>query len=185
MAQIQRFVRIAAGQTVASGTVTLGSFDERNPQEQHKLRKVHVAPVQPYGTPYTCLVTIPGGTVIGPIDVPFTMNLPLPASFVVSGTNAGASEQIVMLTADDLPDAHHLDDATYLVIDEVDGGPAVAIPDAVVAVSVLSIGTQVKFLAYDSSDICTLAAAYRIPRPRAAKYLNNPAEGGNYYLFHY
>jgi hypothetical protein len=184
MAQIQRFVKVAAGATVSAGSVVLGSFDERNPDEQHKLRKVHVATVQPYTDPYQCMVTIPGGTLIGPIDVPFTMNLPLPSLFVVLGTNSGSETQTIMLIADDLPDAHRLDDATYYVEDSADGGPNVAIPDAVVAVSVLN-GNKATFYNAALTEMFTENAGYHIPRPRAAKWLNNPAEGGNYYLFHY
>lgn len=182
MAQIQRFVKVASGQTVASGSVVLGSFDERNPHEQYKLRKVHVAPMQPYTDPFTCLVTLPGGTVVGPIDVPFTMNLPLPCSFVVSGTNAGPNDQLVMLTADDLPDAHRLDDATYLVINASDPVP---IPDAVVAVSCFLPGVNVVWQDYAHAELATTQGAMHLPRPRAAKFVWNGAEGGNYYLFHY
>jgi len=190
----QRFVRIDPGLTTFVGHVILGSFDETDRDSRYKLRAVRVGFNRlPFDTQarITAQVIVAGGCQIGPIDVPFRMNLELPVQIDI--TSELQDEQVtVMCTAADLPDPPNLLGATYLqltgsspaIADEA--GPKVpitwAIPYWVCAITVFS-GDTVTLYDVHSSTIGTFTGPQPVARPREAVALSTA--NGSAVLFHY
>lgn len=189
MATIQRFVDIPAGRVlVAASRQELGDFDESNRREQYKLRQIRVGLQKPNnGVRYTAQLTVPGGIIIGPIDIPFRFNVELPVNIEFSSDIAFADTQQIMCTAHDLPDSPDLYGATYFVDDaSVDGGgvPVVEIPPWVHAVTIYSGGTAT-FWDAALAAIGTAIGPQLVARPRKAKFISNASERKNSVLFHY
>lgn len=183
MAVIQRFFRVPAGSVVSAGTVTLGSFDENNPHEQYKLRKLRIQNLAPYVEHFEASLTIPGGIEVGPIDLPLTYNVELPVMIALRCPVAPATQQTIMCIASDLTDSPNLYGATHFALAPV-ATPA-AIPDAAQAITVFGVGAATFFDA-TMVAIATVAPTMRllVPRPRIAKFVSVATADGAM-MFHY
>lgn len=121
---------------------------------------------------------------IGPIDLPFTLNVEQPATVTVTPLSAPTDDNQVELLLCDLPNPPNYDGATYLVTG--DPGTVIVIPHWVVAVTVFGDPTAVGGAYYDPS--ATLITAFlgpeRTPRPRIAQSFQFTGTSGAA-LFHY
>jgi hypothetical protein len=179
---IERFVQIPQGGTVNAGLQTLGRYPDCNGFRGFELRKLRVAPVQPYAEKFTAMVSVPGNILIGPIDIPFTLNVELPVGVAVSCLTPCSNNQTIELIVSDLPDSPNLYGATYFVNprQNVD----VAIPDAVVAVTPYPSTAVLTFRDSAAAVIATATGPLMVARPRTAKTVSsNSATPGM--LFHY
>lgn len=182
MAIIQRFVDIPSGTTASSGVVTLGEYDERNQNDRYKLRKLRVWPLYPYTVQLSCMLTVPGGAQVGPIDLPLVYNVELPVQIVVTCPATERINQRVMCIVSDLPDSPNLYGATRLV--QPAQNADTAIPDACVALT-LYTGATLTFKDAAGTTIGTAAGNNQlIARPRLAKTVASSAATPAI-LFHY
>lgn len=192
MLPIQRFVDIPTGAVITGGSQqTLGTFDENNPREQFKLRQLRVGLDAPKnGVRYTALLIVPGRPdPIGPIDIPFRLNVEGPVTLQFTSDKANTVPQKITCTFHDLPDPPNLYGATYFVADASDrGGLAPAgltpIPPWVVAVTIYSGGTAT-FYDNAGNNIGTATGPLLVARPRAAEFISVAAESHPSVLFHY
>jgi len=179
---IERFVRIDQGATANAGNITIGYRDESLTLEGFRLRKLRVAPIQPYVERLTAMLTLPSNIVVGPIDIPFTYNCELPVNVAVSCPTACSNNQTISLIASDLPDAPNLYGATYLVTPAQNAD--VAIPDAVVAVTPYPSTATLTFKDSAGNVLATATGPLMVARPRFAKTVaSNSATPAM--LFHY
>ena len=181
-ANIEKFVNIETGQTCSAGLNELGYFDDDETREGFKLRKLRVAPMQPYIEKLTALLTTPGGIVVGPIDIPFTYNVECPVTVVVTCPSRCANNQTVKMIVSDLPDSPNLYGATYFV--QPQQGADVPIPDAVVAVTAYPSTAALTFKDGGGNVIAQALAYLIVARPRLAKTVASNAPIPSM-LFHY
>jgi hypothetical protein len=183
MAVIQRFFKVPAGSVVSAGTVTLGTFDEKDSRDQYKLRKVRIQNLAPYAEHFEVSLTTPGGIEIGPIDLPLTYNVELPVMISLRCPVGPATLQTIMCIASDLPDSPNLYGATHFVLAPV-ATPA-AIPDAAQAITVFGVGAATFFDA-GMVAVATVAPTMRllVARPRIAKFVSVATADGAM-MFHY
>lgn len=179
---IQRFVKIAQGATVNAGSQTLGSFDETDPNSRFQLRQVRVAPTAPWVEKFTAILTLPSGIQVGPVDIPFTINVPTPVHIAVSCPTRCSTDQIIEMIVADLVSDWNVYGATYLAqpaqnVDE-------PIPDAVVAVTPYPSTATLTFKDGAGATIATATGPLMVARPRLAKTVaSNSATPAM--LFHY
>ena len=176
---IERFVKIPAGAALTQSH-SLGELSRHS--EEFRLRKLTVAPEFPYVEQITATLTLPGGVVVGPIDVPFTFNATSPVQVRIDAPSL-ANYQSVHIILADLPDSPNLYGATHWA--SVANNAKLAIPDACVAITLLTTGQTLTF--YDSTPtaIGTATGSQLIARPRIAKTLAIGGGSGGSVLFHY
>lgn len=186
MPNIERHFIVAAGQKRAAGSLTLGQFDENDPESKHQLRKLRLFPLQPYIERYEAFLTVPGGVTIGPIDIPLTFNIETPVHIMVTNDTAPSSKQDIVGIISDQVDAPNLYGATYLVqVPALSSPPLmVAIPDGVVAVTIYD-GATATFYDSTSTAICFATGPFLVARPRFAKFISANASIPSALLFHY
>lgn len=184
MKPLQRFVSIPAGALTNAGSVQLGSFDPDDPRSRYELRKLRVVPLEPYASQLSCVLTLPGGAQLGPIDLPMALNVECPVIIVVTCPTPDAAVQTVMCTIADLPDSPNLYCATRLEVTGR-GGVDIAIPPGVVAVTGYDAAT-LTFKTAAGATICTAAAgaSQLVARPRLAQLISSSA-ANSAILFHY
>ena len=181
---IQRFVDIDVGAIVDAGSQVLGHFNEQNPNEEYKLRKLRVATTSPltYVDKLIATLTTPGGIDIGPIDIPFTFNVELPVSVRVQCLVKSTKQQRVMIIVSDLPDSPNLYGATYLA--QPAQNADALLPDQVVACTVYPSAGVLTFKDGAGNVIATATGSQLLARPRLAKTVaSNSATPA--ILFHY
>jgi hypothetical protein len=179
---IERFVNIPQGGTINAGGHTLGSFDETDPNARFQLRKLRVAPLQPWTEKFTAMLTTPGSIQVGPIDIPFTINIELPVSIAITCPTACSNNQTIEMIVSDLPDSPNMYGATLLV--QPRQNVDVAIPDAVVAVTPYPSTATLTFKNGGGATIATATGPLIVARPRLAKTVaSNSATPAM--LFHY
>lgn len=181
MAVIQRFVDIDGGKTISAGLVTLGSFNERDPSAVYQLRKLRVVPLRAWEQQLSCLLTLPGGIDIGPIDLPMALNVELPVTLTVTCPVAQASNQRVMCIVADLPDSPNLYGATRLV--QPGQNAYVPIPAGCIALTAMTAGV-LSFKDSAGNVIGTMTSTQLIPRPRLALTVATSA-ANSAIIFHY
>jgi hypothetical protein len=179
---ILRFVDFAPnlGVTVSSGIRLMGEFDDRDPSSEYRLRKLTVAPIQPYTVQMTAKIILPGNIVIDPIDLPFSYNVTSPAQIYISCPTITEPQQVQLILAD-LPDSPNLYGATHTVI--VSQNAPVAIPDACVAVTLVANGGVLTFFDITPAAIGTGSGSQLIARPRIAHTVSSSIAGA--IVFHY
>ena len=183
MHDIERHFPVAVNQTRQGGSLTLGHYDEDNKHQEHELRKLRVFNLMPYADEgYQATLTVPGGVMIGPIDIPFTYNVETPVHIVVTNSTGPTEYQDICATIADCDDSPNLYGATLLA--RPNQNADVAIPDAVVAVTGYS-GATLTFKDSAGVTICTSTGnSQLVARPRAAKTVATSGEGSAI-LMHY
>lgn len=179
---ILRTFDIAPGAgAIQSGVRLMGEFDERDLSAEFRLRKLTVAPIQPYAEQITATITLPGGIIVGPIDLPFSYNITSPAQVIVFAPNLTSPQSIQLILAN-LPDSPNLYSATHVVVDG-SGGTLFPIPDACVAISNLANTAVITFYNSTPAAIGTASGSQLIARPRTAKFVSTSLAGA--IVFHY
>lgn len=181
---LQRFVSISPGATTSAGSVGLGHFDVSDPRSVYQLRKLRVVPLAEYTSQLSCMITLPGGIEVGPIDLPMALNVELPVVVVVSCPTPDVVQQTVMCTIADLPDSPNNYSATRLFFPTV-ANADVVIPPAAIAVT--GYGASVlTFKTAGGATICTVGATSNqfVARPRLARTVASSL-ANQAILFHY
>lgn len=177
----QVFVDIQAGATTSAGQLTLGKYNEDDRASKYLLRKLRVFPLNDWTVQLSCMLILPGGINIGPIDLPMALNVELPVQIVVTCPAPEPIKQTVMCTIADLPDSPNLYAATRLV--QARQATDVPIPPGCIALTAMTAGV-LTFKDAGGTVIGTMGGTQLIPRPRLAKTVATSA-ANSAIIFHY
>lgn len=177
----QVFVDIQAGATTSAGQLTLGKYNEEDRNDKYKLRKLRVVPLNDWTVQLSCMLILPGGINLGPIDLPMALNVELPVQIIVTCPAPEPIKQTIMCTIADLHDAPNLYGATRL--ERPRQGVDTRIPDACVALTAMT-GGVLTFKDAVASVIGTMGGTALIPRPRLAKTVATSV-ANSAIIFHY